>query len=105
MKSLPPPNPSAMLPESSGIFARLGRTFDQVNRDEGLAERLRPHAEAGTLVYVMRTRSLLDYLFFNHLFLKLGLPLAQIANGVDLSFFRGLRAWLGGERGELMSTR
>ncbi|MCA9543946.1 MAG: 1-acyl-sn-glycerol-3-phosphate acyltransferase [Myxococcales bacterium] len=96
MKSLPPPNPSAMLPESSGIFARLGRTFDQVNRDEGLAERLRPHAEAGTLVYVMRTRSLLDYLFFNHLFLKLGLPLAQIANGVDLSFFRGLRAWLGG---------
>ncbi len=82
---------SAMLERPRALFAWLGRRlFDHVNVDEQQAVTLRALPEQGLPVYIMRTRSLLDYLFFNHLFLKAGLPLARFANGVNLSFFRGL---------------
>ncbi len=85
---------SAMLSRPRALFAWLGRRlFDHVNLDPAVAERVRALESRGQVVYVMRTRSLLDYLFFNHLFLKVGLPLARFANGVDLSFFRGLGEW------------
>ena len=94
---------SAMLSRPRALFAWLGRRlFDHVNLDPAVTERVRALPEEGQVVYVMRTRSLLDYLFFNHLFLKVGLPLARFANGVDLSFFRGLGEFFGNlwRRGE-----
>ena len=42
----------------------------------------------------MRSRSLLDYLAFNQLFVRHELPLARFANGVNLSAFRGFREWI-----------
>ena len=59
-----------------------------------ISDRLRSLEERGTIVYVMRTRSTLDYLFFNYLFLKIGLPLARFANGIDLTFFQGFGHYL-----------
>jgi len=89
-------NRSAMLSRPRALFAWLGRRlFDHVSLDPAGAEGLRALPERGQVIYVMRTRSLLDYLFFNHLFLKVGLPLAGFANGVDLSFFRGLGEFFG----------
>lgn len=92
------PNRSAMIPEpgpiTSWVWARL---FHRIPVDEAAVERVRGYARQGQVLYVMRVRSLLDYLFFNFLFLKAKLPLARFANGVDPSLFRGLgtflRAW------------
>ncbi len=98
--------PSAMLSRPRSLFAWLGRRlFDHVGLDPTTAERLRALPERGQVVYVMRTRSLLDYLFFNHLFLKVGLPLARFANGVDLSFIRGPGEWLASVCGRLRGDR
>ncbi len=86
---------SAMLERPRALFGWLGRRlFDHVALDPTKADALRALPARGQIVYVMRTRSLLDYLFFNYLFLKAGLPLARFANEVDLTFFRGLREWI-----------
>ena len=86
-----------MLSQPSGLFGWFARHFfDQVQLDPKTAERLRGLPEQGQLVYIMRTRSLLDYLFFNHLYLQIGIPLAQFSNGIDLSLFRGPKSWFVG---------
>lgn len=91
----PAKHPAAMLEAPRALFAWLGkRLFDHVELAPEMAQRLGALPDKGQVVYVMRTRSLLDYLFFNHLFLKQGLPLARYANGVDLTFFRGVRTWI-----------
>ena len=41
-------------------------------------------AADSTIVYVMRHRSLLDYLFFNYLFVRKRLPLAKYANEINM---------------------
>jgi glycerol-3-phosphate O-acyltransferase len=88
---------SAMLERPRPLFGWLGRKmFDHIQLPEDMAERLRSLPPRGQVVYVMWTRSLLDYLFFNYLFLKIGAPLAAFANGIDLSFFRGPGAWIAG---------
>lgn len=89
------PNRSAMLPEPGPIASWMWRRlFARIPIDEAAVERTRAHARQGQLVYVMRVRSLLDYLFFNYLFLKVKLPLARFANGVDPSLFRGVGTFL-----------
>ncbi len=86
---------SAMLEARTGFLGWLGRRlFDHIEPDPEAAARLRALAEQGHIVYVMRTRSLLDYLFFNSLFLKFALPLARFANGVNMMAFRGAGEWL-----------
>ncbi len=92
------PRRSAMLTESRGLFRFLGRRIFGKDKalDEAQAERLRRLGEQGAVVYVMRTRSLLDYLLFNHLFLGAGAPLARFANGVDTTLFRGFGRWVKG---------
>lgn len=45
----------------------------------------------GTLVYVMKNRGQLEYSFFNHLFLKEGIPLARFANGCRTLYWRPLK--------------
>ena len=79
---------SAMLREAKGLFGWFAkRFFDHIRLDHETENRLRETSKKGTLVYVMRTRSTLDYLFFNYLFLRVGLPLARFANGINLTFF------------------
>lgn len=102
----PPAEPprSAMLGESRGLFRLLGRRVFGRDKtlDDAVADRLNALAERGEVVYVMRTRSLLDYLLFNHLFLAAGAPLARFANGVDTTFFRGIGRWIRRRVGRLL---
>lgn len=49
----------------------------------------------GNVVYLMRTRSLLDYLYFNWAFVQHDLPMARFANGMSTAWLRGFFPWLG----------
>ena len=48
----------------------------------------------GAVVYVMKSQSLLDYLYFNYLALQRGLPLSRYANGVRTEFLGSLATLL-----------
>ena len=78
--------------------------FDPIENSSDL-EPIRSAAREGTVVYVMRTRSLLDYLFFNHFFLKHKLPLARFANGIRTTFFAPLLPTLRSLAGRFRSWR
>lgn len=69
------------------LFSKL--LFDPIEDSSDLAP-VRAAAKEGSLVYIMRTRSLLDFLFFNHFLLKNRLPLARFANGVRTTLYSPL---------------
>lgn len=78
---------SDMLPRFSRPMEWVARRFfDHIEADPGELAAVRDAAEGGSVVYVMRTRSVLDYLFFNHLLRKHRLPLSRFANGVRTLF-------------------
>lgn len=56
--------------------------FRKVRFDAPSADIVRKASRRGTLVYILRDRSLIDYLFFNWAYLTLGLPLALFSNGL-----------------------
>lgn len=92
--ALPGSARSAMVAHEGRLLGFLGRrVFRHVRVDDQTRARLAAVGEKGQTVFVLRSRSLLDYLFFNWLFLQIGAPLARLANGVDLSFLKGLRRW------------
>ncbi|HJQ84362.1 MAG TPA: hypothetical protein VKA21_09825, partial [Candidatus Binatia bacterium] len=97
----PPPAPipeqrSTML-ERFGILARLlvRLLFRHVHVRAEAVEHLRELAREGTIVYVMRYRSTLDYLLVNAVLLREGLPLARFAPGVSTVAFRPIGEILG----------
>ncbi len=59
-------------------------TFPRIKLDLQHLPAVRRAADDGYLVYVMRNRSVLDYLFFNWLYVRHGLPLARFANGINM---------------------
>ena len=78
---------SAMLPRFGLPMRAVARQFfDHIEGDEQDLAPVRDAARDGSVVYVMRTRSVLDYLFFNHFLRKHDLPLARFANGVRTLF-------------------
>jgi len=100
------PHVSAMLEEfgwlprllARFIFAHVlfeRRSIDTIRQIVGHEENGEQGAEPGHIVYLIRTRSLLDYLYFNWAFSQHELPLARFANGVDTMWLRGFFAWLG----------
>ena len=70
-------------------FAR--RAFRHVRLDLGDIARVRRLANQGTVVYVMRYCSLVDYFLVNYILLREELPLPRFANGVSTIWFRPLR--------------
>lgn len=93
--SAPASHPSAMVEKLGWITARLCRWLTaSVHLDRQEVEHLRELAQTGTIVYVLRQRSLLDYLLINWLMLREGLPLARFANGVSSGWFAPLRQLL-----------
>ena len=74
-------------------FAR--NAFQHVRVDPADIERLRRLASEGTLVYVMRYRSLVDFFLVNWVLVREGLPLPRFANGVSSLWLRPLRDLLG----------
>ena len=86
---------STML-ERFGLLARMlvRLLFRGVHVRPEAVEHLRALARQGSLVYVMRYRSTLDYLLVNAVLLREGLPLARFAPGVSTVRFRPLREML-----------
>jgi len=76
-------HPTAMI-ERPGAVLRwfFGRFFREIAFPAEGAERIRRAAERGTVVYVCKTLSYIEYLYFSYAFLKWALPLSRFANGV-----------------------
>jgi glycerol-3-phosphate O-acyltransferase len=90
--SEPVPEQRSTMLERFGLVARLlvRLLFRFVYlRPEAVAH-LRQLAQQGTLIYVMRYRSTLDYLLVNAVLLREGLPLARFAPDVSTVPFRPL---------------
>ncbi len=82
-----------------GPFARwlLHKLFDPVPFPADAVAPLQKLSEEATLVYVLRSSSLLPLLFFNWTFSKLALPLARAATGLGSRIFGPFARWyLGG---------
>src|SRR3981189_2272346 len=82
-----------------GPFARwlFRRLFDAVLFPVDAVPPLRKLAQEATLVYVLRSSSLLHLIYFNWTFWKLRLPLARAATGLGYRIFGPFARWyLGG---------
>jgi len=88
----PAPQRSAML-ERFGLLARLlvRFAFAQVRVRPEFVERVRQLSTQGTVIYVMRYRSTIDYLLVNAVLRREGLPLARFAPGVSTVWWRPIR--------------
>lgn len=97
-----PPQPSAMTERFGWLQRRVAaRLTGHVHVDERELAQLGELARTSTIVYVLRNRSLLDFLLINWLLVREGLPLARFANGVPTwpllpvrEAWRGFVAWL-----------
>lgn len=82
---------SAMTPRFGWIAGRFGRRFFAgFGFPTEDAERLCELGEQGSVVYVMRYSSRLDYFLFNWLFIAAGLRLSGFANGIRFFYYRPL---------------
>ncbi|MCG3173359.1 MAG: Glycerol-3-phosphate acyltransferase [Myxococcota bacterium] len=82
------PMPSAMNEGYGPIFSFLFRIlFSRVRFPVETRDRIRALAREGTVIYVMRSRSFISYLYFNYACLMFGLPLARFVNGVRTTLF------------------
>ncbi len=89
-------HPSAMVETLGWVTGRLCRWLTaSVHLDRNEVEHVRELAQTGTVVYVLRQRSLLDYLLINWIMLREGLPLARFANGVSSGWFAPFRKAFG----------
>jgi glycerol-3-phosphate O-acyltransferase len=102
---------SAMTPRFNFFFRRFAkRFFREIGLDEATVARLRALEAQGSVVYVMRYASRLDYFLFNWLFLRHGLRLSGFANGIHFDYYQPLhraiaarfQAWL--ERRRVLRT-
>ncbi len=60
------------------------RFFRHARVDPAALARIRDVAAKGEVVYVMRHRSLLDYLYFNYLYVREGLPLPRFGSEINM---------------------
>ncbi|MFC1890025.1 1-acyl-sn-glycerol-3-phosphate acyltransferase [Thermodesulfobacteriota bacterium] len=70
------------------IFRRF---FSRIKVEADDVERLRALSEKGPLIYALKNVSLLQYLYFNYLFDREGLPLARFVNGVHTTVWQPWR--------------
>jgi len=84
--------PSAMTERFNFFFRSFARRFfEHFSLDENVVERLKALEARGSVVYVMRYSSRLDYFLFNALFLRHGLRLSTFANSTHFYYYRPLR--------------
>jgi len=79
--------------ERFGLVARLliRVAFGHVHVRSELVERVRQLAGQGSVIYVMRYRSAIDYLLVNAVLQREGLPLARLAPGLSTAWWRPVR--------------
>jgi glycerol-3-phosphate O-acyltransferase len=79
----PPPHPSAMRRRMNRIAEFIGRRlFRRAVVNERLVEKIRDLSERGTIVYVLRHHSFVDYFMINFVLRREELPLPVFANGL-----------------------
>ncbi|TNF28032.1 MAG: hypothetical protein EP329_18545 [Deltaproteobacteria bacterium] len=84
-------NTSGMLERRNLLTRMLSHlAFRKVGFDERHVRTIRDQARDADLVYVMNHHSLLDYLYFNYVFLRVGLPLVYFTNKISMVPFRPL---------------
>jgi len=82
---------SAMTERFSLVFRWFAnRFFGHFELDDEVVERLKALEARGSVVYVMRYSSRLDYFLFNTLFLRHGLRLSSFANAIHFYYYRPL---------------
>jgi glycerol-3-phosphate O-acyltransferase len=94
-----PPAPSAGSGPEPGPLRRFGALpgllcralFSQVRIDPGAIEHVRALAARGSIVYVMRYRSLVDYMLVAFVLLREGLPLPEFVSDIPTLLLRPLR--------------
>jgi glycerol-3-phosphate O-acyltransferase len=64
------------------------RFFGHFDLDDATVEHLRKLEAGGSVIYVMRYASRLDYFLFNALFIREGLGLSKFANGIRFYYYR-----------------
>jgi glycerol-3-phosphate O-acyltransferase len=80
------------LPSRPGLLLRftLDPFFSRVTVNPRQQERLKEVAAQGAVVYALKYRSHLDFLFFNRRFQKLGVPAPEVAFDTNLWMFQPL---------------
>jgi len=86
------PDPLSAMAERFNLLFRFFayRFFRHFDLDDATVARLRALERKGTVVYVMRYASRLDYFLFNTLFRREGLRLSAFANGIRFYYYRPL---------------
>jgi glycerol-3-phosphate O-acyltransferase len=80
---------AAMTPRFNLFFRGFARRFFRdIGLDASTVARLRDLEQRGSVIYVMRYASRLDYFLFNALFLREGLRLSRFANGIRFYYYR-----------------
>ena len=80
---------SAMTPRFNRLFRSFAdRYFKHFALADDVVERLKTLEARGSVVYVMRYSSRLDYFLFNTLFLRHGLRLSGFANAIHFYYYR-----------------
>ncbi len=83
---------SGMLPRFGLPYFLLGLPlfFRTLRMEDHSAERIRRAAAGGPVVYVLHTRSVVDWLALNRVLVERGLPLPVFTNGIDATFWMPL---------------
>ncbi len=80
---------SAMARRFNFVFRRFEkRFFGHFSLDPEVVARLKALEQRGSVIYVMRYSSRLDYFLFNVLFLRHGLRLSSFANAISFYYYR-----------------
>jgi len=88
------PHPSSMSERLGWLHWLLSRyAFAHVHVDAKFVERVRGLAERGSVVYVMRNRSIADYLLVQSVLRRERLPLPEFVNQIAIGWFRPL-SWI-----------
>jgi glycerol-3-phosphate O-acyltransferase len=82
---------SAMTPRFNLLVQWFAnRFFRHFDLDDTAVEHLRKLESQGSIIYVMRYASRLDYFLFNALFIREGIGLSKFANGIRFYYYRSL---------------
>lgn len=86
---------SAMAPRFNLLFRGFQRRyFSHFSLDPETTARLHELERQGSVIYVMRYSSRLDYFLFNTVLQRAGLRLSAFANGIRFHYYRPLHEWL-----------
>src|SRR5215468_3253534 len=83
------PGPLRRFGFGPGLLCR--QLFSQARIDPGAIEHVQSLATRGSIVYVMRYRSLVDYMLIAFVLLREGLPLPEFVSDVPTLLLRPLR--------------